>query len=94
MKNPKKKPRRGFVYKTFEWDCYNCCCRVCTGTVCPYKKLTYGQTVSVAPSVFALTIWAAFLIAIISSESTPYRAHLKLNGGFAERENWKNGLMH
>ena len=42
MKNPKKKPRRGFVYKSFEWDCYNCCCRVCTGTVCPYKKLTYG----------------------------------------------------
>lgn len=29
---------RGFVTKSFEWDCYNCVCRLCTGDKCRYRK--------------------------------------------------------
>lgn len=33
--------KKGFAYKSFEWDCYNCCCRVCTGESCSHKTM-YG----------------------------------------------------
>lgn len=28
---------RGFYLHDFPWRCYNCCCRVCTGRLCPYR---------------------------------------------------------
>lgn len=31
-----KKSGRGWVVYEFAWECYNCCCSVCTGRMCPY----------------------------------------------------------
>lgn len=38
LKNMSKQEGRGFVNHGFSWDCWNCCCCVCTGRLCPYRK--------------------------------------------------------
>jgi hypothetical protein len=32
-----KQKGRGWYVDSYPWDCHNCCCRVCTGRLCPYK---------------------------------------------------------
>lgn len=33
-----KKKETGWVNHGFNWDCWNCCCCVCTGRYCPYRN--------------------------------------------------------
>lgn len=37
-----KHENQGYVEKSFPWDCWNCCCHVCTGRNCPDKNKYFG----------------------------------------------------
>ena len=37
-----KQKGRGWYCGSYQWDCHNCCCKVCTGRLCPYQHAHEG----------------------------------------------------
>ena len=37
-----KQKGRGWYCGSYNWDCHNCCCRVCTARFCPYQHAIEG----------------------------------------------------